>query len=265
MDDIRRHDRKLLARELLNPGRVLVSAMSGTLLWFSRSNLLWDLSWPWLVAGYAIIALIHVNTSYKEARRKRFINKRFEAMWNGCRDRVEKLEQVLSKLKKDQIADLREMPNTMRQVARELYQALRRADLIAHEVAKTEGAVYSSPPVWHQESRDPQARELYRLADKNIGEYRRQFDAVMAGVQRTEGQSAVFMTTLDSLRMKLISYRLTGKSPEISSQEFLEALQEARLQLEAVDHALDELDLSIFPKTIAIMPPEFDEEQVRRN
>jgi hypothetical protein len=74
-------------------------------------------------------------------------------------------------------------------------------------------------------------------------------------VQRTEAQSAVFMTTVDTLRMKMLGYRLVGKSPEVGSHEFLQALNEAKLQLQAIDKALDELDMGQYPKMIASMPP----------
>lgn len=85
----------------------------------------------------------------------------------------------------------------------------------------------------------------------------------MAGVQRTEAQCAVYMTTLDTLRMKMIGYRLVGKSPEMSSQDFLEALAEARAQLQSIDTALDELDLGHYPKTISVVPPAIPEEIVQ--
>lgn len=130
--------------------------------------------------------------------------------------------------------------------------------MISHEVALTEKGLYNQPPPWVAPSHDPQAKELYRIADKNIAEYRQQFGAVMAGVQRTEAQCAVFMTTVDTLRMKMIGYRLVGRSPELSSQDFLEAMNEAKLQLRAIDEALEELELQPFPKTIAIQPPEAD-------
>ena len=103
-------------------------------------------------------------------------------------------------------------------------------------------------------SPDKQAQELYRIADKNIAEYRQHYIGVMAGVERTEAQAAVFTTTLDTLRMKMLSYRLVGKETESPTQDFLAALTEARMQLESIDKALDELELSPFPKTISVMP-----------
>jgi hypothetical protein len=253
MDDIRRHDRKLLIREILKPGRLLGVAAIGALIWLSRSTWLWELGWLQLLAGYSLLVAVWISTAQQEAKRKRFLNKHLEGLWDGCKDRVERLEKVLRSLRKEQIADLQELPKTVHRVAHELYVALRRADLISHEVYRSEGSVYAAPPVWPGGSSDPQAQELYRIADKNIAEYRQRFDAVMAGAQRAEAQAAVFMTALDTLRMQMISHRLTGKSPEMPSQEFLEAMAEARLQIEAVDKALDELDLSIFPRLVSIV------------
>jgi hypothetical protein len=86
----------------------------------------------------------------------------------------------------------------------------------------------------------------------------------MAGVQRTEAQSAVFMTTLDSLRMKMIGHRLVGRGPELSSQDFLEALAEARAQLQSIDTALEELDLGHYPKTIAAVPPPIPDDAIQQ-
>jgi hypothetical protein len=177
-----------------------------------------------------------------------------------------RFEEVLRRMRKAQLAELREMPKTIRGLSKSLYAALRRADIIAQEVEATESGMLSRPPVWQASSRDAQSNELYRIADKNIAEYRSHFAGVMAGVQRTEAQSAVFMTTLDTLRMKLIGYRLVGRSPEMQSQEFLEALAEARAQLQAIDTALEELDLGHYPKTISIVPPPMPpEERMRLN
>jgi hypothetical protein len=136
--------------------------------------------------------------------------------------------------------------------------------MVAHEVMATERGMLNQPPTWTPSSSDPQSRELYRLADKNIAEYRAHYAGVMAGVQRTEAQSAVFMTTLDTLRMKMIGYRLVGRSPEMASQEFLEALAEARMQLQSIDTALEELDLGHYPKTISVVTPPAIPEDVQQ-
>jgi len=68
------------------------------------------------------------------------------------------------------------------------------------------------------------------------------------------------MTTLDNLRVKMLGYRLIGKNPSLSSEEFLSVLAEARAQLSAIDRALDELDLSHYPKTVAVVKPQTPEQ-----
>lgn len=255
MDDIRRQDLKIFFLEMLSPGRLFVAIFSifcitmilalgsTSSLWIARAVPFWIV----ILAGTAGLA-------YRASLRKRFQNRRYEALWKGCQDRYIRFTEVLGKLKKEQVADLREMPKTIRRISDSLYIALRRADLISHEVLKTERDMMGSPPAWMASPTDPQSKELYRVADRNIAEYRQQFSAVMAGAERAEAQSAVFMTTLDTLRMKMLGYRLVGKSPEIPSQDFLEALAEAKLQLQAIDSALEELELGPYPKQITVMP-----------
>lgn len=252
MDDIRRMDRALFVKELLRPHRIFlmlcvaVPSMAGAVAASSVGPLLFLL----------IAAAIYIVTSSNEAARKRFIDKKFKQMWQGCVDRLERFDEVLKTMRREQIADLQEMPKTIHSVSDSIYCALRRADMIAHEVERTERDLHLQPPAFHVPSHDAQAKELYRIADKNIAEYRSYFAGVMAGVHRAEAQAAVYITTLDSLRMKMIGYRLVGKSPEMSSHDFLEAMSEAKLQLQAIDKALDELDLGPYPKMIAVMPPE---------
>jgi len=257
MDDIRRQDLRLFTRELIAPGRVVMSCLAALFfLFFWKVTAMFAAGIPlaaWISWGAIFVA--HVAFSWSASLKRRFLNKRFQALWHGCQDRLARFEEVLKKLRRDQIAELSEMPKTIRRVAESLYLALRRSDMIAHEVQSSEQGLYSGPAIWTAPSQDPQSKELYRIADKNIAEYKQRFDAVMAGVQRTEAQSAVYMTTLDTLRMKMLGYRLVGKSPEMSSHDFLEALSEAKLQLSAIDSALEELELGPYPKMIAAMPP----------
>lgn len=254
MDDIRRHDQQLLTRELLNPGRLIVSGLFLALGVF----FFWQVSSPFGLFVIAVTAAVHIYRSNETAHSKHWKHQRFKALWNSCQDRLDRFNEVLTKMRRDQVADLQEMPKTIEGVGDALYVALRRADMISHDVLKTEQGILHAPPAWQSVSEDAQVRELYRIADKNIAEYRQNYGGVMAGVQRAEAQAAVFMTTLDSLRMKMIGYRLVGKQPELSTQEFLSALTEARLQLQAIDQALDELDFTQMPKMIAVEPPPFD-------
>lgn len=252
MDDITRQDLKLFRKELLQPWKVLALGVAEAFLWTLP---LWMQAYSTKALISSFLIVFWVANSYSTSIAKRFYAKQYAAMWNGCQDRLQRFEEVLRKLNKDQVSNLSEMPATIRRVGRTLYRALRRADIISHEVAHTEKDLYGGPPVWTSTSQDPQSKELYRLADKNIAEYRQQFAGVMAGVHRTEAQTAVYMTTLDTLRMKMLGYRLIGKSPEMSSHDFLEALAEARAQLQSIDTALEELDLGHYPKTIAAVPP----------
>lgn len=250
MEDIRRQDLRLFFKELAVTPRVILTFVALLILYpVGTMN-------PKIgFMGITIVLFLAIFTAWKDSIEKRFVNKRMRSLWSGCQDRMIRFEEVLKKMRKEQVAELHEMPSTIRNVSESIYVALRRADLISHEVMQSERDLLAQPPVWKPPHTDAQSQELYRIADKNIAEYRQQFAGVMAGVQRTEAQSAVFMTTLDTLRMKMIGYRLVGRSPELSSNEFLEALAEARAQLQSIDTALEELDLGHYPKTISVVPP----------
>jgi hypothetical protein len=209
---------------------------------------------PWFIGilGYSVFLLCIWTSARTDAMKRRFRSRRFELAWIDCQDRLRRFDEVFRKFNKEQIGDLEIMPKTVRDVADTLYKALRRADVIAEEIGRTESDILHGPPLL-VEPKDPQASALYRIADRNIQEYRQQYSAVMGGVERAEAQAAVFTTTLDTLRVKMLGYRLIGKTPEVPSYDFLEALAEARLQLDAIDKALDELDLSLLPKNVAVI------------
>lgn len=263
MEDLRRHDGQRLARELVAPGRLALTlgvAAAIYMIFIAASN-----SRPiFALVAWFFLAIVHYFSAVGAAERKKWTNPRMASLWAGCQDRMARFEEVLKRMRRDQVADLHEMPSTIRRVSESLYVALRRADIISTEVAATEAGMMGQPPAWNAATRDAQSAELYRLADRNIAEYRGHYAAVMAGVQRTEAQSAVFMTTLDSLRMKLLGYRLVGRSPEMATQDFLESIAEARTQLQAIDTALDELDLSHYPKQISTVPPPAPDDVHRR-
>jgi len=249
MDDIRRQDLQLFRKELLNLPRLLVT-VAIILVVFGL-----PLSLAQQILAVGATGLSFGAVCWNESVRRRWLDRRMAALWEGVRDRLERFEAGLKKMRQDQVADLSEMPKTIRSVADSIYLALRRADMIAHEVQRSESGLYATSPSWSSPANDAQSKELYRIADKNIAEYRQQFKGLIAGVQRTEAQAAVFMTTVDTLRMKMLGYRLVGRSPELSSNEFLHALAEARAQLQSIDTALEELDMGHFPKTISVVPP----------
>lgn len=256
MDDIERLDRRLFLQDAVQPWRVLLLGGALAMILFfvmphrpEMGALFGGPLLAWWIVG-----------AYQDSVKRRFTSKRLEALWKECENRLKLFDAVRQKMRKEQFAELEEMPKTVHRVGEGLYAALRRADVIAKDVQSTERELHARPPVWQSTSKDSQTQELYQLADRNIAEYRQHFQGVMAGVQRTEAQAAVFMTTVDTLRMKLIGYRFAGKGPEMSHPEFLSALNEAKLQLHAIDHALEELDFGTpfgppLEETSAPVPP----------
>jgi hypothetical protein len=249
--DIRNADRQIFWREVGRPNRIqtqiLYLVFLGILVTASAP--------PLVIVSLGLFGvLLHVGFAASAAKKRRFLNSRFSYLWNGCRERWESFNAESVKLRRADIANFEEMPQTVRDLAMNLYTALRRADILYEEVIRSEGTDRIRPGIPSVTPTDPQAVELYRLAEKNLIEYRANYSELMAGIQRTEAQATVFITTLDSLRVKLLGYRLVGKSPSLNSEHFLSALAEARAQLSAIDRALDELDLSHYPKTIAVVP-----------
>lgn len=245
MDDIRRRDRTLFLRELLSPGMFVVYFFAFLFTLINPPSM-----WPVWIPTLGLCAW----SAWGRSKRKRFRSERFKLLWTACVDRHERFRKGLAALSRKGVADLQELPKTIEVVASDLYRALRRADIVANEVTTSEGWLVAQPRLGQAMSPDRQAQELYRIADKNIAEYRQHFSGIMAGVERTEAQVAVFTTTLDTLRMKMLSYRLVGKETESPTAEFLAALTEARMQLDSIDKALEELDLTPFPRTISVIP-----------
>lgn len=250
-EEIRKADQRIFWRAFLRPNRIVLHL----LFLLICGSIAASIGNPGiLILGFIFSSVIHTIRADVAAKRKRFINSRFMSLWNGCRERFESFEQGIQKLKRADIAQFQELPDTVRELAMTIYNALRRADILFEEVLQSEGVDRIRPGVPMFKPTDPQAQELYRIAERNLGEYRGHYNELMAGIQRTEAQATVFMTTLDNLRVKMLGYRLIGKNPSLSSEEFLSVLAEARAQLSAIDRALDELDLSHYPKTIAVIP-----------
>lgn len=254
MDDIRRRDLKVFVSEAVSFQRLAAATAGGVLLF---AMLLWRSENDLMAAALAIPAVLAVHLAYawSGSESRRFHSQHMSALWAGCLDRLNRFREVHKRAKGTGVSDLREMPKTIESVAESVYRALRKADIVAHEIAASEAGLPPVVPTAQRIAPDAQAQELYQVADRNIAEYRQGLEAVMAGVQRSEAQAAVFMTTLDTLRMKMLGHRLVGRSPELPSHEFLAAIAEAKLQLESIDKALDELDLSIYPKSIAVVRP----------
>ncbi len=192
--------------------------------------------------------------AFKQSLSKRYIHPKFYSQWQMCEERRVRFHQAHDQLKSKGFLHLNELPGTVDNLAKELYTALRRADLTLDEVITSEGALHHYPTAGNQYIPDRQAQELYKLADKNIAEYQSHYRNVMASIERTEAQGAVFSTTLDALRIRMLNYRLAGKPVDVHSEEFMSAVIEAKMQFAAIDQALDEIALTPFPTTITIIP-----------
>lgn len=240
MYDIHKRDRQVFVRELLRPGPLFLAFVVGAF------NIGFFFSPPLFVFGSAFIAWAIV-AAHRRSIPKRFYNNKFLLIWNACSDRLKRFHEALAEAKKHGVPELQDLPKTVEAVGETLYIALRRADIVLREIVTSEGWLmavhHNTGPI----SPDQKAQELYRLADKNIAEYRQHYKSVMGGVERTEAQAAVFTTTLDTLRMRMLGHRLAGRSPELAHTEFLQAMTEARMQLDSIDKALDELELTPFP------------------
>ncbi|MCC6404211.1 MAG: hypothetical protein IT207_09410 [Fimbriimonadaceae bacterium] len=216
-------------------------------------------AWPITVVSYALIAL----SAWQASKAKRFRNLRMYRGWLDVVDRHERLRKELNLASKRRIADLTELPLGVSRVAAQLYTSLRKADILAHEIGRSEGPNLG-PPSHLPPSDDPQAQELYRLADRHLAEYSRRYANLRASVERTEAQAVVFVTLLDNLRVQLLQHRLGSPGSHLEAQEFLEAVTEAKMQLNAIDKTLDELELTPFPRTVVVVPPEPTAEDERQ-
>jgi hypothetical protein len=245
MQDIQRRDRQVLARQLLRPAPLVVCTILlviGILAIQATT----------FFAGVAVAAILyHTVNSIQRARKRKFRHSRFQAHWDACRDRRKRLDDSLKRLAKSGQAELTQLPQTVDSVNSNLYAALRRADDLLHELTDSEGQFLARPQAPPPKPTDAQAKELYRVASLNNQEYRQRLNQVMGMIERAEAQAAVYTSALDSLRIKLLGMRL-GPDGDQTSRALLESMTEAKMQLDAIDKALDELELTPFPKTVTL-------------
>ena len=254
MEEVKKRDRQVLFRTLFPWYKVPLYLV---LIWISGVFL----SAPSYVGGKFVFAFLPIVAmvwaffaGYKEYLTKRWYNKKYLDLWLACVDRRKRLAEALKKMKRAQVADLQELPQSADKLLDEIYKALRRADLVYNEISQSE--MRTSPPMLGSRGRyiaDNQAQELFKVADRNIAEYSHHFKRVMAGVERSEAQAVVFATTLDTLRVRMLGYRLTS-APEAETREFLNVVTEAKMQFEAIDQALEEIELTPFPETVVTVP-----------
>lgn len=226
-------------------GLVLCSAPLVYLGWLTLSTPSTMGKWAYgtlLVTGIFIVGFYCIN----EFGKKIFIHSRLESVWESVEDRLARLSQACDSMKGQYSEDLSALQMRVNHTAQTVFEALLRADLLQSELRKSEGSIASptfGSQVHQAPSPDKQVQELYRIADKHVAEYRNRIAGLMAGIERCEAQATVFVTTLDTLRVRLLGYRLSGTNPELEHKYFLESIGEVKQQLDAVDQALDNLSL----------------------
>ena len=236
------HRRELFKKELRSSERIGIFA---TGILFAAIGPLSGSGWStgstvFLVGGLAL----GLYTAYKSIPRSQFRSPHYRMLWQNVIDRLKRFDTAYSGLKVAWDEELPVLRERIQITADSVYNALCRADVMQQELQKSEGHMAWAETTHFRPasvSPDKKVQELYQLADRNMAEYRQRLNAVTAGIQRCEAQTAVFITTLDSLRVRLLGYRLMGKSPEIEHQQFLETIGEAKSQLDAVDKALEEI------------------------
>ena len=220
---------------------------------------------PSLVA-VAVFLAFAAETARKWSRAHEFRNPKLRYLWKTCEERLERFEDARRRHRKTDLPELTEMPRTIGSVAKNLRLALRRADVLLKEVEQSEGVYggYAPPvigaPVSPELLADKDTNTLYRLADRNVAEYRSGLSALLGGVARTEAQATVFATTLDTLRLKMLGHRLGTRRPEMETEEFVGSVIEAKAQMDAIDRALEDLELGVFARPLVDPgPPELEQ------
>jgi|GEM_PF-3026745 len=187
----------------------------------------------------------------------KFNSPKLAALWLSCEERLSSLHVDLKKMEKQGDNFVSELPAGVYRVREALLDAFQRADKVISQLDNfaKENSRFAPVESSLNAVKDTQARELLKVAERNMAEYRLTVAAVKGGVDRTEAQALVFITTLDNLRARMMGYQLKGHLTESPSFEFLSSIAEIKLQLESIDKALDELDLSLYPKTISVVNP----------
>ena len=245
MDEIRRADARNLLLRLFSPGRLLVLLAAGYVGWLPVSH-----GGPWLFGAFFwTMGIGWYSYSVREDfYRNHFNNREHGQLWEIIRDRLARLNKAIQQAPNHIKPGVQEVPETVERTAKNLYESLRRADIVKAEIVKSEGAGGISTLPFQARIADGETNELYVLADKNVAEYKKHYDFINAKVTRTEGQCALFISALDTLRVQLLGYRLTTKEPKVSNQDFVSTVHEVQLQLDAINKALDELDLASLPR-----------------
>ncbi len=174
----------------------------------------------------------------------RFRSLHYKELWDRVQDRVRRFERAYRKSPRVLKQTLSETPDSVHRLVDAMYLALLRADAVRHMLEGLEPrdvpvrGIRIEPPAL-----DEQARTLYDLARKSRSDYREQYQRMLAGVERTEAQVDLLVSSLDNLRLRLLDHRVTGAKVEMPSDELIQSLQRHQSELTALEKAVDEVDL----------------------
>ena len=272
MSELRAQDYERFRRGLLRwpaVGHLVVAALLVGLAVYIRVHR--GSMWIPLLAA-CVLAVFAIEGALRWAKAHEFRSPKLKFLWLGCEERLARFEEARRKHRRTAMPELVEMPATIARVAQNLRLALRRADVVLREIEESEGAVGMAPPMIPHYSPaadahrpDGDTAALYRLADRNVAEYRAGLASLLAGVSRTEAQAMVFSTTLDALRLKMLGYRLGSRRTEMERDDFLATIGEAKMQMNAIDLALEDLELNVLtqPPIAFPEPPPLSEDGLR--
>lgn len=248
-EDIRRQDARIFTRGLVSFPAVVCAGLgvffaNGWLLGTQAAGLSPGTLIPLLLSVLSFVGVPYF--AYRHWQSKKFMQRRFAQLWENVVDRRIRLEEALTALRRTNRTEFSDMPRNARRVSEDIYAALRRADLVMKEIMTSEHRAGSlGAPSLNRQVTDPQSQTLYQVAERNLVEYRLQYRSVLGGVERAEAQAVAFITTMDTLRIRALRHRLGARLDETELEEFLGAIKEAKLQFDAIDQALDELERGV--------------------
>ncbi len=248
-EDIRRQDARIFTRGLVSFRSVICAGMGVFFAngWLMSTQAAGITTWTQLPLLISVLSFVGIPYfAYRYWQSKKFMHRRFAQLWENVVDRRIRLEEALTALRRTNRTEFSDLPRNARRVSEDIYAALRRADLVMKEIMTSEHRSGSpGAPNLNRQVTDPQSQTLYQVAERNLVEYRLQYRSVLGGVERAEAQAVAFITTMDTLRIRALRHRLGARLDETELEEFLGAIKEAKLQFDAIDQALDELERGV--------------------
>jgi hypothetical protein len=242
MTDRAKDEVRLLARTFFRAGPIGAAAIGlivplPFVVWFAVHDPGW-----WLVPIGAC-AVSWTMAALSARKRFRFRHPAYASLWDCIQDRLERFDRAYGHSPRIVRENLSGTPESVHRIGDSMYLALRRADSVRALIEENEPRdmpnLSRSEPI---AAADAKARDLYGLALRNREEYREHYQKLMGGVERTEAQAAVLISSLDSLRLKMLDYRVTGGKIEMPEDDLLPQLQAYRDEFRALEQAVDEVE-----------------------